>query len=67
MPRINHPPGRATKAGVGCGAVPRADEPLVRNGEETTAAVNGKEIRHGFVSGGATGKKRVGGDQELLK
>lgn len=60
MPRINHPPGRATKAGIGCGAVPRADEPLVRNGEETAAAANGKEIRRGFVSGGGRGKEKGG-------
>lgn len=67
VPRINHPPGRATKAGIGCGAVPRADEPLVRNGEETAAAANGKEIRRGFVSGGAAGKKRVGWRPGIVK
>ena len=29
-PRINHPPGRATKTGIGCGTVPPADKPFMR-------------------------------------
>lgn len=62
MPRINHPPGIATKAGVECGAVPCADEPPVRNGEEMAAAGNGNEIRHGFVSGRA--RKRWEGTRD---
>lgn len=62
MPRINHPPGGATMAGVECGAVPRADEPLVRNGEEMAAAGNGNEIRHVFVSGGARKRWEGTGD-----
>lgn len=29
VPCINHPPGRATKTGIGCGTVPPADQPFV--------------------------------------
>lgn len=44
-PRINHPPGRATKTGIGCGTAPPARQAVCVEMRGNRRADNGKEIR----------------------